>query len=161
VRRSVGLSDTGFGFVLAVGAGGSILGGITAARIDRRFGTATVLTDAGFIASAGYVIIGAASSFHEVAIGIALEGFAVTVGTVSSVSLRQQLVPAAFLGRVGNIFRLVIYGLLPIGALTGGALAAIFGNRSPMFVAGIAQAIAMVVLGPRLRRVMQRHHAVG
>ena len=161
VRRSVGLSDTGFGFVLAVGAAGSILGGITAARIDRRFGTATVLTVAGFIASAGYIVLGAATSFLEVAIGIALEGFAVTVGTVSSVSRRQRLVPASFLGRVGNIFRLVIYGLLPIGALTGGTLAAVFGNRSPMFVAGIAQAAAMVVLGPRLRRVMQRNHVAG
>ena len=161
VRRSVGLSDTGFGFVLAVGAGGSILGGLTAARIDRRFGTATVLAVAGLIASAGYVILGVATSFLEVAIGIALEGLAVTVGTVSSVSLRQRLVPAAFLGRVGNIFRLVIYGLLPIGALTGGGLAAVFGNRSPMIVAGIAQAAAMVVLGPRLRRVIQRNPVVG
>ncbi|MGE3685187.1 MAG: MFS transporter [Acidimicrobiia bacterium] len=160
VRRSVGLSDTGFGFVLAVGAIGSIIGGVTADRIDRRFGTASVLIVAGLIASAGYVTLGAAGSFVPVAIGIALEGFAVTVGTVSSVSLRQRLVPPAFLGRVGNIFRLVIYGLLPIGALAGGALAAIFGNRSPMFVAGIAQASAMVVLGPRLRRVIRRDRAV-
>jgi len=131
-----------------------VFGGLVADRIDRRFGSATVLTAAGLTASAGYAVLAFSHDFLTVAIGLAVEGIAVTIGSVSSISLRQRIVPTELLGRVGNLFRVVIYGLLPIGALAGGLLAAGIDNRAPMLVAAVGQAAAMLVIGPRLWRVL-------
>jgi MFS family permease len=52
---------------------------------------------------------------------------------VITVSLRQSIIPAHLLGRVNSVYRFFAWGMMPIGALMGGATVAIvsqFADRS-------------------------------
>jgi hypothetical protein len=55
---------------------------------------------------------------------------------VTEMSLRQASAPPHILGRVNSAMNLVLNGLVPVGAFTNGALAAVIGVRTTMFVGG-------------------------
>ena len=69
-------------------------------------------------------------------------GFTVTLWNVVTVSLRQQIVPADLLGRVNSVYRMLGWGLMPLGALAGGFVAHAGGLRAP-YVGGIVCALAL------------------
>ena len=56
---------------------------------------------------------------------VAGQGFAVAMWNVVTVSLRQQIVPAGLLGRVNSVYRMLGWGLMPLGAVAGGFVAGI------------------------------------
>jgi hypothetical protein len=64
---------------------------------------------------------------------------------VVSVSLRQQVVPAELLGRVNSVYRMLAWGLMPLGALAGGLVAHTFGVRAAYPVAGVLRGVALLV----------------
>jgi hypothetical protein len=70
-------------------------------------------------------------------------------------SLRQSLVPAEVLGRMNAAYRFFVTGMVPIGALLGGALAGSIGLRPTLLVAALGGTLALgwVVTSPlpRLR----------
>ena len=71
----------------------------------------------------------------------ALVGFAVGVGSVVAISLRQRLTPAEVMGRVGAASRGIVWGAAPVGALVAGSLAALAGLRLPLVLAGVLQCV--------------------
>jgi hypothetical protein len=52
--------------------------------------------------------------------------------------VRQTVTPAELLGRVYSANRVISWGVLPIGAALGGAVAQTFGVRAVFVVAGVA-----------------------
>jgi len=54
-------------------------------------------------------------------------------------TIRQTAVSAEFRGRIASIFRMAIFGAVPLGALAGGLLASAGGIRLPLVLAGTAQ----------------------
>ena len=73
------------------------------------------------LAGSAYLVL---SGTHSVALAMAvlfLEAVGVAVGNVTTLSLRQRITPPYLLGRVASTFRLLIWGLIPFGALAGGA----------------------------------------
>ena len=84
------------------------------------------------------------------AVMLAAQGFSVTIWNVVTVSLRQQIVPARLLGRVNSVYRMLGWGLMPVGALAGGFVAHAAGLRAPYIVAGILCALSMLVTLPLL-----------
>jgi hypothetical protein len=76
----------------------------------------------------------------------------VAVGNVTTLSLRQRVIPAELLGRVGAAFRFLLYGLIPLGSLTGGLLAAALGIRSAIGIAGALQLVVLALAAPLLVR---------
>jgi MFS family permease len=81
---------------------------------------------------------------------LAAQGFAVTMWNVVTVSLRQQLVPAPLLGRVNSVYRMLGWGLMPLGALAGGFVAHAADLRAPYIVAGIICGLALAAAFPLL-----------
>jgi predicted MFS family arabinose efflux permease len=71
---------------------------------------------------------------------------------IVTVSLRQQIVPSELLGRVNSVYRMLGWGLMPLGALAGGLVAHTFGLRAPFPVAGVLRGIALLVALPVLVR---------
>jgi MFS family permease len=69
---------------------------------------------------------------------------------VVTISLRQQIVPAELFGRVNSAYRMIGWGLLPVGAITGGFVADAFGLRAPYLLGGIVMGIAAVAALPAL-----------
>jgi hypothetical protein len=58
-----------------------------------------------------------------------LASWAVIVWNVLTMSLRQQLIPEALFGRVQGGWRTVVWGVMPLGALLGGALGTRYHRR--------------------------------
>ncbi len=67
-----------------------------------------------------------------------------------AVSLRQRLVPAGLLGRVNSVYRMLGWGLMPLGAVTGGFAAHTIGLRAPYAMGGIVCALALAAALPVL-----------
>lgn len=152
--RALHLAPAGYGIFLAAGALGSVAGGLSAARVRARLGTTGVLLASAAASATAYLICGATSSVVVAGAAFVIETFAVACGSVASMSLRQTLVPDALRGRVGNAFRMCIWGVIPIGSVIGGVVAENFGLRAPFIAAGLAQlAITAMCVRPLRARV--------
>ena len=81
--------------------------------------------------------IGLAPDFAVAAALMACNGFFVTMWNVVTVTLRQRSVPAELLGRVNSAYRMLGWGLMPLGALAGGFIAHAAGVRAAYVVAGV------------------------
>lgn len=148
------LNGTGYGLFMGGAAVGNVAGGLLASRTVRWVGTAVVVTAAAVLAAVGYLGMAATASPYLAGGLLALEGVAVVVGNVATISYRQAVVPERLQGRIANVWRAVIYGSVPLGALGGGALASAFSLRATFWVAGGLQvALAAVTLVPLQRWV--------
>jgi MFS family permease len=150
--RDLHLSKAGYGIFLAVAALGNVAGGLLAPSLRRHFATATILIAAGLVAGFAYLVVAATSSVVVAQAAFVAEAAAVAIGSVVSISFRQRHIPPALMGRVSNVFRSIIWGAIPLGALLGGVLADLRGLRSPFVVAGLAQIALVAVIGVPLRR---------
>lgn len=124
--------------VLAVGAVG---GSVVAGQIAHRCGEVAAMIGSWALCGALLVVPVLLPHVAVTAAGILLLGAASTVGNVLSMSLRQRLVPAAMLGRVGGASRTLSFGLMPLGALLGG-LAADRWGLAPVLLAAAGIALA-------------------
>jgi Na+/melibiose symporter-like transporter len=148
----LGLSDAGYGVLLAVAAVGNVLGGAVAGRLDQRFGARALLPAAGLVAAVAYGVCSAATSWVVAGLALGVEAVAVAVGNVANLALRQRTIPNELLGRVGSVFRFFIFGAMPVGALAGGFLVEWLGARAPLAVAAGLQALVVLALAPSLAR---------
>ena len=151
------LSKSGFGLFIALGSTGNIFGGMIAGRIKDRWGTGRVLIGAGLVAAGCYVIVGLTST-TAVAVGaFVVECLVVVVGNVANLSLRQALVPPELRGRLSNLFRMVVYGAIPLGAAVGGVVAEAVGVRTAIVIAGAAQVAVLAATSRSLFRQLAVH----
>ena len=148
--QTLNVSDRGYGLMLAAGAVGAVVGGTVNARIVARIGTLSTLVTA--LAANVVVFEGLGLSPNAIVLGglLTLNGFLTTLWNVVTVSLRQQLVPSQLLGRVNSVYRMLGWGLIPLGALTGGLIAHLLGLRAGYLIAGALRGIALLVALPVL-----------
>ncbi|WP_423464322.1 MFS transporter [Promicromonospora sp. MS192] len=148
----LGVSAAGYGMLLAVAAVGSVLGGVLTARFVNVFGQVPVLVVALAVNAAAFVLLGLSPDVWTLAGLLALSGLVTAIWNVVTVTLRQELVPLGLLGRVNSVYRLVGWGLIPLGALVGGVIAHEMGVRSGYPVAGVLRVLALLVSLPVLIR---------
>lgn len=148
------LGGTGYGAFIAVSALGNVAGGLIADRMVRRLGTATVLVVGSALAGVSYLVTSAMASPFAAAALLSLEAVAVVLGNVAAISFRQGVTPPHLQGRVTTIWRTVIWGAIPLGALAGGGIAAVAGVRAPLAVAGGIQLLLAPVAARSLRRAL-------
>jgi MFS family permease len=149
------LGPRGYGLLLGGAAVGSVLGGLVNARIVARIGAlAAMLTS--LVANA-VIFAGIGLSPDVIVLGVllALNGFATTMWSVVTVSLRQQIVPSELLGRVNSVYRMLAWGLMPLGALAGGLAAHEFGVRAAYPAAGALRSAALLAALPVLVPAMR------
>jgi MFS family permease len=141
--RELKMSPGLYGFILAAGSVGALVGAILAAPVARRFGVGTAILGAMVIACAAPILLplaGGGLGFVAALFMLALftEGFGVAISNVHVVSLRQTMTPDHLLGRMNASYRLVIFGAIPLGSLLGGALGGTIGLRSTLLVSALA-----------------------
>ena len=142
----------GYGLLWTASAVGSILGGLANPVLTRRFGLLPSLIIAMAAESAVFAGIGLAPDAYVAGLMMACNGFFVTMWNVVTVSLRQQIVPAGLLGRVNSAYRMLGWGLMPLGAVAGGFVAHAGGLRAPYTIGGIVCALALAAALPALLR---------
>jgi MFS family permease len=148
----LGISEVGFGVLLAVAAAGALLGALTASRLAARFHRRQVMLTAIGVNAAASAAVGLTRGPTFVATMLFVTAGAVAINNVVSRSLRQAIPPARLLGRVIAGVRVVGLGTAPLGALAGGLLARAAGLRAPFFLAALAVAAAACVVAKALTR---------
>jgi MFS family permease len=151
-QDEVGLSDLGFGLVLAALGVGGLVGGLVAGRIEKRFGTANALILTVMTAATAATILGFTSNAIVMGGAILAFGVATTLWNVVAISLRQELTPDKMRGRAAAAGKMLAYGAEPIGALIGGLVAAWIGLRAPMLVAGAGLALMALAALPVINK---------
>lgn len=142
----------GFGFAI-----GGILGGYVAPWLSKRFGSGTCLALALGAEAVTQFVVGLLSWWVLVGVVFALGALLGATWNVITVSLRQTIIPPHLLGRVNSVYRFFAWGMMPIGALLGGAIVQVVGSfashslalRSVWFVSGGIHAV-LFVFGRRL-----------
>jgi MFS family permease len=148
VQDEVGLSDLGFGIVLAALGVGGLIGGLIADRIETRVGTANALILTVMTAATAATAMGFTSSALVLGASIFFFGIATTLWNVVAISLRQTLTPDELRGRAASAGKMIAFGAEPIGALIGGLVAASIGLRAPILVAGAGLALMALFVLP-------------
>ncbi len=157
--RDLGVDEAGLGLAFGVGALGGLAGAVLVEPVMRWVGEGRVIATVLLVCipSSALVPLAAGRSpgvaITMFAVSSALFGFGVILFNVAQVSFRQRLCPAALLGRMNASVRFVVWGVMPIGALTGGIIGARHGIVTALWVSVLGQVIAIlpVLLSPLLR----------
>jgi predicted MFS family arabinose efflux permease len=132
MTRDLGLSPVAIGLILATGGVGSLAGALVTGPLTRRFGPGPMLV----ISQLAFGLMGLMVPLAIVAPTIAIpmlvasefgQWMAVIVYYVNAVSLRQAITPDHVQGRVNATIRFLSGGMLPVGALVGGAVGGVIG----------------------------------
>ncbi|GII06067.1 hypothetical protein Pta02_80750 [Planobispora takensis] len=156
-----GLDARGYGLLLAGAALGSVFGGLSGARVINRIRAPAALPAGLIVSAVAFVGIGPSPNATVLGALLAVDGFAVVLWNIVTVSLRQQFVPPQMLGRVGSVCKMLGWGLIPLGALVGGLVAHAFGLRAPYLLAGVLRGIALLAAMPVLLRVLRAPEVPG
>jgi len=151
VTETLKVSSRFYGILLAAAAVGSVLGGLLNPRLTRRLGQVPSLVIAMGAVSVIYVGIGLAPNAPVLAALEVCNGFVVTMWNIVTVTLRQRIVPNDMLGRVNSAYRMIGWGLMPVGAVAGGLVAHVAGLRAPYVIAGVLCGITTLAALPLLR----------
>ncbi|WP_328613366.1 MFS transporter [Amycolatopsis sp. NBC_00355] len=147
------LSDAAFGFFAFAGGIGGLLGAGVAPRLVRASSRRAVLLGGILGCGLGFGGMGLARSPVTGAALFGLFAAAVVAVNVVLATARHTLVPGELLGRVLGVWRTVVWGAIPVGALLGGVLTEALGTAARTFaVSGIAMLMITVFAFGALRR---------
>jgi predicted MFS family arabinose efflux permease len=147
-QEQLGLGSVGYGLLLAGHGVGGVLGSLTATRLSRHAGTATLLISAVLVRAAASLAFGVVSDAWIAGAMLGISGITGAVFGVVGVSLRQAIVPDPLMGRVVSAFRVLGYGAVPLGAILGGAVARTLGLRAPFLLGAVVLVVAALVALP-------------
>jgi MFS family permease len=154
--RTLHLSPTAIGIVMALGSVTVMAGAALTPRLARTVGSARII----WVALAVSGPIGLLTPLARpgwlvvfLVLGIAAGEFGQIVYAITNVTVRQQLCPPHLLGRVNATMRFLIMGMLPLGALLGGTLGELVGLRVTLWVSGAVITLSTLPVYRALRGI--------
>jgi MFS family permease len=154
--RTLHLSPTAIGIVMALGSITVMAGAALTPRLARTVGSARII----WVSLAVSGPIGLLTPLAQpgllvlfLVVGIAAGELGQIVYAITNVTVRQQLCPANLLGRVNATMRFLIMGMLPLGALLGGALGELVGLRATLWVSGAVITVSTLPVYRALRGI--------
>jgi MFS family permease len=121
-QENLGLSAQVYGLTLAGGAFGGILGSLMGERIAARLGPVRTMQAMMAVSGPSFLLMGLAPGPWTLGLAFAAMEFCSFVWNVVSVSTRQRLIPDALRGRVNSIYRLLAWGMMPLGLVLSGVV---------------------------------------
>ncbi|WP_411130056.1 MFS transporter [Streptomyces sp. x-19] len=154
--RVADLEPAALGLMLSVSAVGGLAGALCAGRLAGLFGQARIIWLSALV-TGPFALLWPLSERGTAALFALASGvvfFGSVVYNVAQVSFRQALCPPRLLGRMNATLRFLMWGTLPLGALTGGAVAGAYGARAALWLcaAGFLLVPLPLLLSP-LRRM--------
>lgn len=123
-QEVLALDATRFGLLTTGFAVGGVIGSVAAERISRILGQGASLLTSIVVFVLTLAISGLTSSFWVFwTMGVVMS-ISIMLWNVITVSLRQTLIPDRLLGRVNSVYRFLGWGMMPVGAVIGGAIVA-------------------------------------
>lgn len=109
-----------YGLILASGAVGGLLGGLCAERVVQSLGPGRVLRLALTCCALAFAALPLTGTVVGAALAFAAFHFFGLLWNTVSVSYRQRTIPDALRGRVNSLYRLLAWGMMPLGLLASG-----------------------------------------
>ncbi|QVQ52832.1 MFS transporter [Spiractinospora alimapuensis] len=158
---AMGLPEYAYGWLLTATAAGSALASLLVDPLQRLVGrvrllVVTVALSGGF----GWVLV-ATASVWIVAPAFVLLGIGIMLWNVVVVTLRQRVIPDHLLGRVNSCYRMLAWGLMPVGALLGGVVAEVAGLRGLFALCGALSLSLLMCFRVVTEREIARAEDVG
>ena len=147
--RELGLDATTIGLIFSLGSLGSLVGALTATRVARTFGIGPGLIAVATAGGLGLLLIPLATAdlvIPFLVVANLLWGFFVLNYFVNAISLIQAITPDHLLGRTNASRRFLVQGVIPIGALLGGALGSVLGLRPTIAIGAVGASVAVLPL---------------
>lgn len=158
--RDLHLHAATIGLVISLANVGTLLGAVSGPRISRWIGLGPALLVLAAVGSTSSLLIPWARHGYAIPLLVAARGvfgFCAIGSNVIGISMVQAITPDRMLGRINASRRFVVWGVIPLGGILGGALATSFGLRTALWVGAIGQLISFAPLVPsplkRLRTV--------
>lgn len=159
-QEVLGLGAIGFALLSSVTGVGALAGGILAGRVVRTIGRANSLFLLVLVQTAVFAVTGLASDAFLVGGVMSLMGFVVVLWNVTTVTMRQTLIPDRLLGRVNSVYRLLGWGTIPLGAALGGLLVTVaepyWGREAALRLPLLLTALVLAALAVYVRRRLPR-----
>lgn len=163
--RELELATPTIGVIFSIGNVGSLVGAVTATRLARAFGIGWSLIATATLGGVGLLLVPLASgdlAIPFLVVANLLWGFFVLNYYVTAISLIQAITPDHLLGRTNASRRFLVQGVIPVGALLGGALGTWLGLRPTVAVGAIGASVAVLpLLFSPLRRIKGLEEAEG
>lgn len=149
-QDELGMSERGFGLLLAATALGSMVGAVSTSRMVARIGVHGATAAGAATQAAWCAVIALADSPWVVAAVSVLTGYFGAVWGVAVYSYRQHTSPPELVGRAISTFRWGIFTCAALGALLGGLIADRFGLRAPFVFGAVLMTVALAASWRRL-----------
>ena len=139
--ETLGMSDAFYPTLLVAYSIGTLIAATLVGRRNSRLRGGQVMMVALFGISATMFVLGFFPNVVAALIAYAVMGLAGGTWNVLSATRRQRRTPHAMIGRVSSAFRVVAWGVIPIGAAVGGLVGERFGVTSVFLLAGSVIAV--------------------
>jgi MFS family permease len=138
--RTLHLSAFEIGFVFAVGSAGSIVGALVTGRMNKAVGVGPTIV----LTALAFSLAPRSFPLPVLMAGEVLFGFGGVAYNITQVSLRQAITPERLQGRMNAAMRWVVWGTIPLGSLTGGAVATWWGLHTALWVGAIGGLVPFI-----------------
>ena len=127
LTRELMINPTWFGIILVTAGGASLLGATIANPSAQHYGPGPMLIGTTLLMSIGMGIVPLAAEISMFTIPILIvaqvfQSIGLTIYSINQISLRQAITPSELLGRVNASRRVLVFGVIPFGAMISGAL---------------------------------------
>ncbi|MGH2442358.1 MAG: MFS transporter [Chloroflexota bacterium] len=157
--RYLGVKPALLGLVLSAGAIGTVAGSVVTSPLSRKIGVGRAFIVSCLVFPAPLLLVPAASG-HGTARLILLflaefgSGLGVMLLDITAGTIFATIIPNTIRASVSGAYRMVNYGVRPLGALTAAALGSLIGVRATLWVAAIGGVFCVfwVVFSPLRNR---------
>ncbi|NUO56709.1 MAG: MFS transporter [Hamadaea sp.] len=139
-----------YGLFIGVPAAGAIIGSLLAEHVVPRVGGGPITWLAALVPAASYAVLGLGGSTPLALTGMFCAAVASSLNQIVVSTLRQATVPDELLGRVTAAYRLIVLGVVPLGALAGGLLGRGLGVRATFVAAAVGLGLAALLFASRV-----------
>ena len=140
-----GYGSDGLGLMVAAAGVGGLVAALLGARLMRRIGHGRAVLLGIAMISGGLVAFGVSPTLLTCVASMIVAGAGFAIYASSTLSLIQSLSSTEFRGRLTAVFALLYWGLMPLGALLGGATAEAIGAQHAMLINGAIVGAAGIV----------------
>jgi predicted MFS family arabinose efflux permease len=122
LAQEMGARPVDIGLIFSIGGIGGVLGSLVGGQVQKRFSFGRVIVCLMWIDAVLFPLYALAPAYLLLGVVFALMYFIGPVYNVVQFSYRLALIPDALQGRVNSSFRLLAFGMMPIGAALAGWL---------------------------------------
>jgi MFS family permease len=152
--RSLEMSPSLIGLMFALANVGYLLGALTSSRVSAKIGIGPAIW-VGAVSCSAILLIplapqNANDAFVYFVAAETILAYGVVLYNVTQVSMRQAITPERLQGRMNSVMRFIVWGVMPLGTLLGGAVATVVDLRAAIWAGAIGTALGWLplLLGP-------------